>query len=282
LRVLITGSGGLVGRAVHEDCTQRGDDVRAYDRETLDICNADLVLATLESDKPEAVINCAAWTDVDGAEDDPDGATAVNGAGARNVAAAAAALKVPVIYPSTDYVFDGTRSEPYIESDETNPTSAYGRSKLAGELATAEENPDHFIVRTSWLFGTSGRNFVETMLSLASELGEVLVVMDQIGCPTYTGHLAQAIVRLLDGDFYGIHHIAGSGEEVSWYEFAIEVFRQAGADCRVMAATSDMVPRKAPRPAYSVLGTEREHPILLPDWHDGLAAYFADRARTPA
>ena len=194
--------------------TQANHEVLPLTREELDIRDASAVEAAFVERFPHAVVNCAAWTDVDGAEDDPEGAEAVNGAGAGNVAAAAAALKVPVVYPSTDYVFDGTREEPYIESDETNPASAYGASKLSGELATAEVNPAHFIVRTSWLFGTSGRNFVETMLSLADELGEVLVVMDQIGCPTYTGHLAQAIVRLLDGDLYGIHHIAGSGEEV--------------------------------------------------------------------
>jgi len=272
----------MLGNDVLRAAAHMNHEVLPITRDELDICDAKAVEQVFVEHYPHAIVNCAAWTDVDGAEGDEAGALAVNEAGARNVAAAAAALKIPVVYPSTDYVFDGSANQPYIESDQPNPTSAYGRSKLAGEIATAEQNPNHFIVRTSWLFGTAGRNFVETMLSLANELGEVLVVMDQIGCPTYTGHLAQGILRLLDGKSYGIHHIAGSGDECSWYEFAIEVFRQAKLDCRVMAATTDMVPRAAPRPAYSVLGTEHEHPVLLPDWHDGLSAYLADRARTPA
>jgi dTDP-4-dehydrorhamnose reductase len=169
-------------------------EVLTITHEELDVCDAAAVEQAFVERYPHAIVNCAAWTDVDGAEDDPAGALAVNEQGARNVAAVAAELKVPVVYPSTDYVFDGSTTEPYIESDQPNPVSAYGRSKFAGELATAEVNSSHFIVRTSWLYGTGGRNFVETMLSLADELGEVLVVMDQIGCPTYTGHLAQAII----------------------------------------------------------------------------------------
>lgn len=272
----------MLGTDVLRAAKQMNHEVLPVTHGELDITDAEAVEAAFVERFPHAVINCAAWTDVDGAEADPEGAMAVNEGGARNVASAAATLKVPIIYPSTDYVFDGSLGEPYLEHDETDPQSAYGRSKLAGELATEEANSAHFIVRTSWLFGTGGRNFVETMLPLADELGEVLVVMDQVGCPTYTGHLAQGMVALLDGDLYGIHHMAGSGGECSWYEFAIEVFRQAGVDCRVMAATTDMVPREAKRPAYSVLGTEREHPIVLPEWRDGLAAYLAERTRAAA
>jgi dTDP-4-dehydrorhamnose reductase len=269
----------MLGSDVVRAARLMNHEVLPVTHEELDVRDAKAVEAAFVERYPHAIVNCAAWTDVDGAEDDPEGAMEVNRDGARNVAASAAALRVPVVYPSTDYVFDGSRGEPYIESDETDPQSEYGRSKLAGEIATAHETPAHFIVRTSWLFGVGGQNFVESMLSLASELGEVLVVMDQIGCPTYTGHLAQAIVGLLDGDMHGVHHIAGAGE-CSWYEFAI--FRMAKADCRVMAATTDMVPRRAQRPAYSVLDTEREHPILLPDWHEGLEVYLADRSRTLA
>lgn len=279
--MLVTGAEGMLGSDVVRATRLMNHEVLPVTHEELDIRDAKAVEAAFVERYPHAVVNCAAWTDVDGAEDDPEGAMAVNRDGARNVAAAAAALRVPVVLPSTDYVFDGSHGEPYIESDEADPQSEYGRSKLAGEIATAQENPAHFVVRTSWLFGVGGHNFVETMLSLATELGEVLVVMDQVGCPTYTGHLAEAILRLLDGDMYGTHHIAAAGE-CSWYEFAIEIFRAAKLDCRVMAATTDMVPRKAKRPAYSVLGTEREHPILLPDWHEGLTTYLADRARTAA
>jgi len=183
-----------------------------------------------------------------------------------------------VVYPSSDYVFDGAREDGYVESDETGPLSAYGKSKLAGEEETAAANPRHFIVRASWLFGLNGRNFVDTMLGIADHQEEVVVVRDQVGCPTYTGHLARGLIRLLDGDDYGIHHMA-SGGRCSWYEFAVEIFRQAGVDCHVLSATSDMLERPAPRPAFSVLVSEREHPILLPDWHDGLRDYLAERAQ---
>jgi dTDP-4-dehydrorhamnose reductase len=186
-----------------------------------------------------------------------------------------------VIYPSSDYVFNGSNEDGYVESDETNPISAYGQSKLAGEEETAAANPRHFIVRSSWLFGVNGRNFVDTMLGLADTQDEVVVVRDQVGCPTYTGHLAAGLVRLLDGDDYGIHHMAGGGR-CSWYEFAVEIFRQAGSTCRVLSATSDMLDRPAPRPAFSVLASEREHPILLPDWQEGLADYLVERAEVHA
>ena len=152
-----------------------------------------------------------------------------------------------------------------------------------GFLSQAVHNPSHFIVRASWLFGVHGRNFVDTMLGLADHQDEVVVVRDQVGCPTYTGHLAHGLIRLLDGDprAYGVHHMAGSGQ-CSWYEFAVEIFRQADVQCQVLSATSDMLDRPAPRPAYSVLVSEREHPIVLPDWEDGLSAFLAERAEAHA
>jgi dTDP-4-dehydrorhamnose reductase len=247
----------------------------------LDIRDPEAVERAVIENNPGAVINCAAWTDVDGAESHFEEAMAANATGAGIVAAAAASLNVPVIYPSSDYVFDGSNSEGYVESDETGPLSAYGKSKLAGEQETAGANPRHFIVRASWLFGMNGRNFVDTMLGLADTQDEVIVVRDQIGCPTYTGHLGEGLVNLLDGNDYGVHHMAGGGR-CSWYEFAVEIFIQAGVDCRVLSATSDMLDRPAPRPAFSVLDTEREHPILLPDWQDGLRDYLAERAEVRA
>jgi dTDP-4-dehydrorhamnose reductase len=154
-------------------------------------------------------------------------------------------------------------------------------SKLAGERETAAANERHWIVRSSWLFGVNGRNFVDTMLGLAQDREEVIVVRDQIGCPTYTGHLAAGLIRLLDAEEYGIHHMAGGGR-CSWYDFAVEIFSQAGLDTRVLSMTSDMLDRPAPRPAYSVLTSEREHPVLLSDWHEGLADYLAERAEVSA
>jgi dTDP-4-dehydrorhamnose reductase len=156
------------------------------------------------------------------------------------------------------------------------PISAYGRSKQAGETSVAVSNPRHFIVRASWLFGVGGKNFVETMLRLGNEQPEVLVVSDQVGCPTYTRHLGEALAVLLEGEDFGIHHIAAAGR-CSWYEFAQEIFDQAGVECRVMAGTTEMLARKAPRPAYSVLGSERSDPITLPHWKRGLAEYLAER-----
>jgi dTDP-4-dehydrorhamnose reductase len=273
----VTGAGGMLGHDVVRTGTEQGHELTGLTRGDLDIRDLAAIEEALAEHRPAAVINCAAWTDVDGAEDHPAEALEVNGAGAGNVAAAAARAGAAVIHPSTDYVFDGTRAEGYVESDAVGPLSSYGRSKLEGERLVAAANPRHFIVRSAWLFGVAGRNFVDTMLRLADDMDQVVVVRDQIGCPTYTGHLAGGLVRLLDTDFHGVHHMAGAGR-CSWYEFAIEIFRQAGSSCQVMSSTSDMLDRKAPRPAFSVLESEREHPILLPAWEDGLAAYLKERA----
>src|SRR5262249_42629845 len=185
--------------------------------------------------RPEAVINCAAWTDVDGAEGDEEEATRVNGEGAGLVAAAAEAAGATIIHPSSDYVFDGAKRSPYVESDEVAPLSAYGRSKLAGEREVAARNAKHFIARSSWLFGVAGRNFVETMLHLASEQPEILVVSDQVGSPTYTAQLAPAIVDLAEQHDHGIHHIAAAGE-CSWFGFAPGIIDKSGVECAEVAA----------------------------------------------
>jgi dTDP-4-dehydrorhamnose reductase len=255
-------------------------EVVAVPHAELDIRHERVVRSTLEREWPEVVINCAAWTDVDGAESDPDGAARLNGRAAGAVAAAAANVGASIIHPSTDYVFDGEKPQQYVESDHPNPLSVYGATKLAGEHAVAEANPRHFVVRTSWLFGAAGGNFVETMLRLGRELGEVVVVRDQVGCPTYTGHLADALVRLAEGHDYGLHHIAGAGQ-CSWFDFAREIFDQAGVECRTLSCTTEDFPRPARRPPHSVLGTEREHALYLPDWREGLRSYLAERALAP-
>jgi dTDP-4-dehydrorhamnose reductase len=276
LKLVVTGAGGMLGRDAVLAATNAGHVVSALDHNDLDVADAEAVAARFDRDRPDVVINCAAWTDVDGAEEAEDQAIAVNGAGAGNVAAAAAAVGAKVLYVSTDYVFDGHKESPYVEVDEPAPQSAYGRTKLAGEVATAAANKRHFIVRSSWLFGIAGPNFVETMLQLASDHGEVLVVRDQVGSPTYTWHLASGIVRLIEGTTYGIHHMAAAGA-CSWYDFAREIFDQAKVECNVLSGTTDMLARPAPRPAYSALDTQREAPILLPSWRDGLAGYLAQR-----
>ena len=213
--------------------------------------------------EPELVLHAAAWTDVDGAEDDPQGATAVNVGGTRNVAE----LGAPLVYFSTDYVFDGTTREPYVESDGPNPLSAYGRSKLLGEAAAGE---GAWIVRSSWLFGPTGHNFVRTMLRLGVERDEVAVVDDQRGSPTYVGHLAEA-TRELVGLEPGLWHVSADGD-CTWAEFAEAVFADAGIACRVRRIASDELARPAPRPAYSVLRSERAGAPRLPHWRYGLRA----------
>jgi dTDP-4-dehydrorhamnose reductase len=206
------------------------------------------------------VLHAAAWTDVDGAESDPAGAARVNVRGTRNVAA----LGAPVVYFSTDYVFDGSKGEPYVESDEPRPLSVYARTKLEGE----REVGDGWILRSSWLFGWTGTNFVRTMLRLAQDRDEVSVVADQVGSPTYVGHLAAATREVLSLPG-GVCHVAAEGE-CSWAEFARAVFEEAGVDCRVREITTEELGRPAPRPGYSVLRSEREGAPRLPHWRDGL------------
>jgi dTDP-4-dehydrorhamnose reductase len=262
----VVGAAGMLGQDI---VRAAGGAAVALSHADLDVTDAGAARAALAG---ATVINCAAYTDVDGAEDDPETAHAVNGEGARNVADAAER----VLYVSTDYVFDGARREPYVESDLTAPIQEYGRSKLAGEHATAGANPNHLIVRSSWLFGAGGKNFVDTILGLAEEREELRVVSDQVGSPTFTGHLAEALVALATGDQRGIMHAAGAGS-CSWFEFAREIVERAGADCAVQPCGTEEFPRPARRPAYSVLASERGGPVL-PAWQDGLDAYLGVRA----
>jgi len=252
--VLITGAGGQLGSALREIFPEAD----ARTREQLDVTKS----LDLEAD---LVLHAAAWTDVDGAEGDPAGAEAVNVTGTRNVVA----LGAPVVYFSTDYVFDGAKREPYVESDEPQPLSVYGRTKLGGEREVREG----WIVRSSWLFGATGKNFVRTMLALGREREEVSVVDDQLGCPTYAGHLAEATKELLELP-KGVWHLAAEGE-CSWAEFARAIFEEAGLSTRVREITTEEIGRPAPRPAYSVLRSEREGAPRLPHWREGLRACLA-------
>ncbi len=214
----------------------------------------------------DLVLHAAAWTDVDGAETDPQEAAAVNVGGTQH----AAELGAPLVYYSSDYVFDGSKREPYLESDAPNPQSAYGRTKLHGEAAAGE---DAWIVRSSWLFGWTSRNFVLTMLRLGRERDEVAVVDDQRGSPTYVGHLAAATRDIVELPF-GIWHVAADGE-CTWAEFAEAILEEAEIDCRVRRITTEELGRPAPRPAYSVLRSERPETPRLPHWREGLRACLA-------
>jgi dTDP-4-dehydrorhamnose reductase len=276
MRFVITGAAGMLGQDVSAAARGAGHDVHTFARAELDIVDGGALTEALRGAGAAVVINCAAWTDVDGAERDEDGALSANGAGAGNVARAAAACGAWTIHISSDYVFDGTKRSPYVESDAVGPVSSYGRSKLAGERAVAEEAPErHTIVRSSWLFGAGGSCFPATILRLAAERDELKVVDDQIGCPTFTGHLAQGLVDLATRQSppVGIVHVAGGGS-CSWHEFAREIVAASGVSCEVQPCTTAEMPRPATRPAYSVLRTERDAPAL-PDWKRGLAEYMA-------
>jgi dTDP-4-dehydrorhamnose reductase len=276
VRVLVTGAGGMLGSDVTEAIAARGHTVFGLPRSELDITRSADIEHAIGALRPDVVVNCAAWTDVDGAEANEREAMRVNDTAAALVAGAAAARRAAVLHVSSDYVFDGRKGTPYVESDLPGAISAYGRSKQAGETSVAIANPQHFVVRSSWLFGSGGANFVETMLRIGREQSEVIVVSDQIGSPTYTPHLARAMAELIEGERFGIHHVAASGE-CSWFEFAQEIFDLQGMETRVMAGTTEMLRRPAPRPAYSVLASERSDAIVLPHWRVGLNEYLAAR-----
>lgn len=257
--MLITGAGGQLGRALAAEFARDG--ALALTRAQWDV--------TLPPPPgigtPDVVLHAAAWTDVDGAEDDPQEAAAVNVGGTGN----AAALGAPIVAYSSDYVFDGRKRAPYVESDGPNPLSAYGRSKAHGEAAAGERS---WVVRSSWLFAPTGRNFVHTMLRLGAERDEVAVVDDQRGCPTYAPHLASATRKLLELP-YGIWHVAAAGD-CTWADLAEAIFEEEGLDCRVRRISTAEFGARAPRPAYSVLRSEKGAPEL-PHWREGLRECLA-------
>lgn len=258
----MTGAGGQLGRALVEAFAD--EDVLALTRDGWDVAHP----APPGLAQPDLVLHAAAWTDVDGAEADPQGAAAVNVGGVTH----AAELGAPLVVYSTDYVFNGTKRAPYLESDGPSPLSAYGRTKLYGEGAAGERA---WVVRTSWLFSGSGRNFLRTMLRLGSERDEVSVVDDQRGCPTYVGHLAAATRELVDaGAPFGVWHLAAAGD-CTWADFAEAIFVESGLRCRVRRIASPDLQRPAARPAYSVLRSERRGAPQLPHWRDGLRECLA-------
>ena len=252
MRVLITGAGGQVGTELVDVFTAGGHTVAGFDHAGLDITDRDAVRAAVVEFHPDAIVHSAAWTAVDACEGDPERAYAVNAMGTRFVVEAARLVGAPVHYISTDYVFDGTKDSPYVEWDEPNPQSVYGRSKLAGER---ELDDGSTIIRTSWVCGLHGPNMVKTILRLAAEHETLQFVDDQRGCPTFADDLAAKIAELVEGRHTGIFHVTNQGA-VSWYEFAREVLIASGQDpdrVKPVSTAELQPPRPAPRPANSVL-----------------------------
>ena len=254
MKILITGSNGMLG---HDLADVLGDkhELILTTSKTLDITDKTQVMQVITEKKPDIVINSAAYTDVDGCEENTDLAYAVNGEGVRNLALACREIDCALVHISTDYVFDGTARQPISEDGEIGPISVYGKSKLQGEEAILEVLDKYFIIRTAWLYGVNGRNFPRTMLELAENHSEITVVYDEVGTPTYTPDLAYGISQLIESEYYGIYHLTNSGS-CSWCEFARYIFEIAGRDVKVIPVTASEFARPAPRPSYSVLNNK--------------------------
>ncbi len=272
MMILLTGAGGQLGQALQTALTKH--EVLACDHQRLDITNLSAVQQAVQATRPHIVINTAAFTAVDQAESEPDAAFRANALGPRNLAVATAAVQIPLLHISTDYVFDGTATRPYHEFDRPHPQSIYGASKFAGEEAVQALNPRHYIVRTAWLYHTVGKNFLDTILRLAQQdqKQERGVVSDQYGSPTYAPHLAQRIAELMTTEAYGLYHLAGQGG-TSWYELTHTLYRCLGMATPVRPLATADFPRPADRPRYAVLTTLHTPPLLLPAWEDGVAEF---------
>ena len=251
MKILITGSNGMLAHDLINALQERHDLILTTSK-TLDITDKKQTIDYIRDKKPDLVINSAAYTDVDGCEENQDLAYSVNGEGVRNLALACRDIDCPLVHISTDYVFDGSATEPIREDGEIGPISVYGKSKLEGEQAIQDILDKYFIIRTAWLYGINGRNFPKTMLELAENHPEITVVYDEVGTPTYTPDLAEGISRLIETDYYGIYHLTNSGS-CSWCEFAKYIFEIAGRDVKVIPVTASEFARPAPRPSYSVL-----------------------------
>lgn len=251
MKILITGSNGMLAHDLINALQERHDLILTTSK-TLDITDKKQTIDYIRDKKPDLVINSAAYTDVDGCEENQDLAYSVNGEGVRNLALACRDIDCPLVHISTDYVFDGSATEPIREDGEIGPISVYGKSKLEGEEAIQDILDKYFIIRTAWLYGINGRNFPKTMLELAENHPEIIVVYDEVGTPTYTPDLAEGISRLIETDYYGIYHLTNSGS-CSWCEFARYIFEIAGKDVKVIPVTASEFARPAPRPSYSVL-----------------------------
>jgi dTDP-4-dehydrorhamnose reductase len=277
-RILVTGAEGQLGSDLVSCLHSLGYRVFGMGKSKLDITNEDEVYEVVSLIKPNIIVHCAAYTQVDAAESQPDMAFLINGIGTRNIAIAAESIKAKLVYISTDYVFDGLSTTPYHEFSSVSPINIYGNSKLAGENLVRDFHSKFFIIRTSWVFGVNGHNFIKTMLSLSKEKDQLKVVSDQVGCPTYTVDLSKCIVQIMETNKYGIYHVSNSGS-CSWYELAKELFQQTNINVNILPCTTEEFPRPAKRPKNSVL----DHMSLrinnfdvMPHWKNALNRYLLD------
>lgn len=252
-KILVVGSGGMLGHDVVDVFQKQGNEVTCATRQDFDIVNLQEVEKFFCDKQFDLVVNCAAYTQVDKAEEEPDLAFAVNETGAKNLAIVTNQSQTPIVYVSTDYVFDGTKNSPYLVTDQTNPINIYGKSKRAGEVATMQHNPKHYIARTSWLYGIHGKNFVKTMLNLATTRNEISVVNNQHGCPTWTYNLARDIENLFSNkSSYAVYHLCGA-QSCSWYEFALTIFKVKNINISLLPILDSQFPSLAKRPQYSIM-----------------------------
>ena len=278
MKVLVTGAKGQLGTDLMNELAKRGIEGIGVDVEEMDITDAEACRRVIKASGADAVIHCAAYTAVDAAEDNVDLCRRINGEGTRNVAQACKEADIKLMYISTDYVFDGQGTRPWEPDDERHPLNVYGQTKYEGELVVEELSDKYFIVRIAWVFGVAGKNFIKTMLRLGKERGAVSVVDDQIGSPTYTYDLARLLVDMIQTDKYGRYHATNEGL-CSWYEFAKEIFRQAGMDVPVTPVSSDAFPAKATRPSNSRLNKDKlsENGFeRLPAWQDALGRFLKE------
>jgi len=269
MKVLVTGANGMLGQDLCPILSQNGYDVIPTDRKIMDITNFETVNSFLTSQKPDIVIHCAAYTNVDNAETDLETARIVNSKATENLAKICAKNDITLVYISTDYVFDGRKSEPYKTTDTPNPVNNYGLTKFEGENAVKKYCSKYYICRTSWLYGIYGKNFVETMISFKDK-PEIKVVDDQIGCPTWTVDLANGIVKILKEKSYGIYHVCGGGQ-TSWYGFAKEIFSHYKKSVNLIPCATEDFPRPAKRPKYSVMDNEG----ICRHWRQALTEYLS-------
>lgn len=277
MKLLVTGVKGQLGYDVVKEAKKRNITAVGVDIEEMDITDKAQVESVIHSGNYDAVVHCAAWTAVDKAEDMVEACRKVNKTGTEHIAQVCEVLDIPMMYFSTDYVFDGQGTTPWKEYDERHPLNVYGQTKYEGELAV-ERLKKHFIIRIAWVFGKNGNNFIQTMLRLGKERGAVSVVNDQIGSPTYTYDLARLVVDMIQSDAYGTYHATNEGI-CSWYEFACEIFKQANMDVKVTPVGSDEFPAKAKRPSNSRMckdELDRHGFDRLPSWQDALSRYLKE------